>query len=272
MRVRKVSRLHDDLVNIIRKVCDITNIKNIEYFIEFGTDEIDCFLDGVHKVNIKGVRDGYAIETRIIIKWHQNLSDRECFRASYHREYVFYEVVVPKILEIQRKFDVIEGLKIKFLNCVLASIEHDKETIVLYTVNDFRILDRFHKMDFAHASLVVKNLAKLHALSFALQKHNPDEFETIQNLCAKDIQYADVGSIPTCLISYFKSSVNVISNPEIKAKLIDVTPNILQLLSKCSAPVPNYSTICHGDCWNNNILFKYQVSFQSIHTSAALAI
>ncbi|XP_039753345.1 uncharacterized protein LOC120628792 [Pararge aegeria] len=124
--------------------------------------------------------------------------------------------------------------------------------------NDTRPLDRFQKIDFAHTSLVLKNLAKLHALSFALQKLYPDDFEMIRNLCAKDIQYADLESIPKCLISYYKSSINVISKPVAKAKLEDITPNILALLNKCSAPVPNYSTICHGDCWNNNILFKYQ--------------
>ncbi|XP_052741503.1 uncharacterized protein LOC112055160 [Bicyclus anynana] len=113
-------------------------------------------------------------------------------------------------------------------------------------------------MDFEHTSLVIRNLAKLHALSFALQKTHPEDFELIRSLCAKDIQYADPGSIPKCLISYFKSSINVISNPVAKAKLEDITPSILALLSKCSAPAPNYSTICHGECWNNNILFKYQ--------------
>ncbi|XP_034832221.2 uncharacterized protein [Maniola hyperantus] len=258
MRVRKISRLHEDLVDIIRKVSHVTNIKNIEHFIVFGTEEIDCFLGGVHKVNIKGIRDGVLVEIRVMIKWHSNPIERECFRTSYHREYVFYEIIVPKILKLQRRCGIIEGLKIKFPNCVLASIEHDKETVVVYITSQFGSLDRFYKMDYAHAYLVIKNLAKLHALSFALQKLYPEDFGVIRNLCAKDIQYAYLGNIPKCLISYFKSSVNVISNPVAKAKLEDITPNILALLSKCSEPEPNYSTICHGDCWNNNVLFKYQ--------------
>ncbi|CAH2229393.1 jg14853 [Pararge aegeria aegeria] len=258
MRVRKISRVHEDLVDIIRKVAAVTNITNIENFVEYGTDEIDSFLSWIHKVNIKGVRDGVLVNIKVMIKWHSNPIDRKCFRASYHREYVFYEIIVPNVIKLQRGFSIIEGLKIKFPNCALASIVHDKETIAIYMSNDTRPLDRFQKIDFAHTSLVLKNLAKLHALSFALQKLYPDDFEMIRNLCAKDIQYADLESIPKCLISYYKSSINVISKPVAKAKLEVITPNILALLNKCSAPVPNYSTICHGDCWNNNILFKYQ--------------
>ncbi|CAH0715517.1 unnamed protein product, partial [Brenthis ino] len=258
MRVRKISRLHKDFIGIITKVADIINLKNIEYLIEFGSDEIDCFLGGLHKVSIKGLRDGTPVKIGVIIKWHPNPVDRMCFRAAYQREYVFYQYIVPKMLQLQRKYNVIEGLRMKFPNCILASMEDDKETIVVNMIMEYKLTSRFNKTDFVKSSLVVKNLAKLHGLSFALENIHPEEFKTIQNHCSKDVQYSDIKNVSKSLIYYFKQSLNVVSNSEAKAKLETILPNISTLLSKCSAPVPNYSTICHGDCWNNNILFKYQ--------------
>lgn len=259
MRVRKISQLQQDLVNIIFKVAKIVNLKNISYLIQFGTDEIDGFLSGLHKVNIKGERDGVSVKIGVIVKWHSNPVDRMCFRAAYQREYVFYQYIVPKMLQIQRNYKVIEGVRLKFPNCILASMEHDKETIVVNTLLEYRLLNRFQEIDFVQSSLVIKNLAKLHGLSFAFENIYPEEFKTIQNLCWRDVQYSDIQNIPKSLYHYFKQSVNVVVNADIRRKLEAILPYISTLLSKCSAPVPNYSTICHGDSWSYNILFKYKV-------------
>lgn len=260
MRVRKISSLEQDLVDIIGKISDIINIKKIKHLVVFGTDEIDCFLGGLHYVIIKGLRDGAKVKIRVLIKWHSNPIDRIHFRSAYQRECVFYRHIVPRLVELQQNYKIIEGLKIKFPNCILADMEDNDEKIVLHFNNDFKLLSRYCKLDFSHSSIVLKNLAKLHGLSFALQKTSPNDFENIRNLCDKDVQYADPENIPELLFDYFKESLEIVDNKEIKAKLEEISPYILELLSKSTAPVKNYSTICHADCWNNNILFKYQVN------------
>ncbi|XP_045448230.1 uncharacterized protein LOC123656606 [Melitaea cinxia] len=260
MRVRKISNLNQDLVDIIGKISDIINIKKIKHLVVFGTDEIDCFLGGLHCVLIKGLREGAKVNIRVLIKWHSNPIDRIHFRSAYQRECVFYRHIVPRLVELQQSYEIIEGLKIKFPNCILADTEDNEEKIVLHFNNDFKLLSRYCKLDFSHSSIVLKNLAKLHGLSFVLQKTSPNDFEYIRNLCDKDVQYADPDNIPELLFDYFKESLEIVDNREIKAKLEEISPHILELLSKSTAPVRNYSTICHADCWNNNLLFKYQVN------------
>lgn len=261
MPVRKVSRYHQDFLEIIYKVADKLRLQNIEYTSEFGTEDIDSFMFGIYRVQLRGYQDDQKVHYKIVLKWHPDPKMRKPFRDLYVREYTFYQYVVPELLDIQRRFNIIEGLKIKFCNCFYANVDYNKETIAFHNIADerFRMLDRFHKTDFAHASLVVKNLAKLHALSFVLEKLKPTVFEEIKNRCYTDVQYSDPDRVSKSMVCYYNASVNVVFDPVAKDKLRTLLSSFFQVLSKCTMPVP-YSVICHGDCWNNNVVYKHQVS------------
>ncbi|KAG6456622.1 uncharacterized protein LOC115447648 [Manduca sexta] len=259
MPVRKKS-CSQDFVDLIYKIADIFNLNHIQYVVEFGTEDVDSFYSGLYKVQIRGYSGGQKIKQTVVIKWHPDQKLRVYYRESYKREYVVYRNLVPKFLEIQRDFKIIEGLKIKFPNCIFASTDVDKETIAIVGLQEsgFRFHDRFHKLDFAHASLVMKYLAKFHALSFILAKKYPREFEEIRNLFHKDVQYCDPSHVSKNLEFYYDASVNVVSDPVAKEKLKALGSDILSVLNKCTLPVPRYSTFCHADCWNNNVLYKYK--------------
>ncbi|XP_072948773.1 uncharacterized protein [Epargyreus clarus] len=257
MPMRKVSRVHQEFINIIHTAAEILAVKDIEFDIGYGYDDIDYFCGGIRKVKVKGMKYGGKIKMCLIVKWHPNPVDRKCFREYYRREYIFHTIIVPELLNIQNNLKI-EGLKMKFPNVVLASIDHDKETIVMQGIEGLQFLDRFQKMDFEHASLVARNLAKLHALSFVLKLQHQDKFDEIKKLCENDVLYSDIENVSTTLVCYFNTSVDVVSDPIAKNKLKEFEPNVLSVLNKCTAPDKNYSTICHSDCWTNNVLFKYQ--------------
>ncbi|XP_049873422.1 uncharacterized protein LOC126371973 [Pectinophora gossypiella] len=257
MPFRKVSRCHQDFIEILYKVAAKLNLRDLEYVIEYGSEDIDMFYTGIYKVDIKGAGEKQRVKYVAIVKWHGDPKKRVSCRELYHREYIFYECIVPELLDIQRRFEIIEGLKMKFPNCILANIELNKETIVFLRDNKFRCLDRFHKIDLAHASLVIKNLAKLHALSFVLEKTKPKFLEEIKKQCSKDVQYSDPTYVSKSMVYYFNTSVNVVWDPTAKEKLKALAPSIVRVLNKCTTSGP-HSVLCHGDCWNNNIFYIYQ--------------
>ncbi|KOB79293.1 putative Juvenile hormone-inducible protein [Operophtera brumata] len=262
MPLRKISKCHMDFVEIIHKIAEELNLKNIEYVIKFGCEDIDSFHNGLYSVQIKGLRDGQIIKHCVVVKWQPDREVRSAIKEFYIREITIFQRVVPKFLEIQRHFKVIEGLRIKFPNCIFMSNEHDKETVAIMALlngrKGYRVHDRFHKKDLNHAVLVMKYLAKLHALSFVLENSNPEEFDKIKKSYHKDGQYSDPERVSKPMKCFYDASVNVISDPVAKAKLKGLGPNILSVLYKCTLPVPRYSAICHGDCWNNNILYSYK--------------
>lgn len=262
MPFRKLSKCHPDIVHLIYKVAEINKFCVIDYTILISGDDIDTFSGGLYNVRIKGLRNGQRISQNVVIKRHDDPETRSIFRESYKREASFFCKTVPRYLQIQHHFKIIEGLQIKFPNCIFASDEYDKESIVIMgLVEDrFKHHDRLEKTDLDHAILVVKYLAKLHALSFILEREKPEEFENIKLLYNKEVQYADPSHNSKPMKCFFDASVNVVSDPVAKEKLKELGNNILSILHNCTLPVPRYSVFCHGDCWNNNILFKYKVS------------
>ncbi|CAK1580297.1 unnamed protein product [Parnassius mnemosyne] len=75
----------------------------------------------------------------------------------------------------------------------------------------------------------------------------------------KDVQYGDIHMISKSL-KYFAASVAFVSNSLARDKLMGLASNVSLILYKCTLPIKNYSSVCHADCWNNNLVFKYQVS------------
>ncbi|XP_075977895.1 uncharacterized protein LOC142977705 [Anticarsia gemmatalis] len=259
MPVRKISRCHPDFIDIIYKLAATYCLDITEYIVQFGCDDVDSFAGGIHKVTLTGLQNGQKIKRPILIKWHPDAKSRATFREAYRREIIYYRNIVPKLLEIQRAFKNIEGLKMKFPNCIFTSAEYDKEAIALQGIyeNGFRFRNRFHPMDFTHAVLVMKDLGKLHALSFALAKKYPVEYEEISAMCSKDVQYSVAGPVPNSMKGFYDASVAVVQDSNIKRKLKELGPHILTVLHKCTL-ADSFSTICHGDCWTNNIAYKYQ--------------
>lgn len=257
MPYRKVSTCQQDLVNIIFKVAEELNLREIDFIPEYDED-IDIFLGGIYKVQIKGVRANVKMKHSVLIKWHPVQKKHETMRVSYRREITFYNKVIPALLEIQSRFSMIEGLKIKFPNCILSNAEYNKESLAIFSMEHYTFLNRFRKVDLDHSSLVMKNLAKMHGLSLALEKLNPETFGQLRHLYNTDVQYSDPKCVSKTIESYYNESVKIASDPTAKRKLELLEPYIRLVLNKC-VTASHYSVLCHGDCWTNNILFKYQV-------------
>ncbi|XP_053609764.1 uncharacterized protein LOC128674844 [Plodia interpunctella] len=257
---RKISRPPLELIDIIYQVANIVKLKDIQYTIDFGcVDDMDSVLGDVFKVTIKGYCDNQVIKRNFIMKWIGEPGRRSAFRSLYRRDFAFHKFVVPKMLETQKRFQIIEGLRMKFPNCVLSSQDENKECIVFTHILErgYAFGDRLCKIDFNHCSLVIKALAKLHGLFYAIQNVDKEQSELLKVFYEDDVQYS--GSTPTknCMFEFYEKSVDVVNDPIAKKKLYNHTKNIFAILSKCVMP-DRFSTICHGDCWINNIIYTYK--------------
>ncbi|CAG9564333.1 unnamed protein product [Danaus chrysippus] len=159
------------------------------------------------------------------------------------------------------------------------SEETGKETVIMENLvaSGYETYDRLKSLDWDHGRVGVENLAKFHALSFALQKSDPETFKKItanmtfrlggddQNQSSKDMWMQS---------DYIESMLSVLDEGDRDAvrKII-----MNSTLSKFNKPIDK-PVISHGDYRLSNMLFKGQgddlqvrvVDYQTVHAGCAV--
>jgi hypothetical protein len=117
----------------------------------------------------------------------------------------------------------------------------------------------------------VQGLAKYHAMSLALKLLNPKTFKKVRE-SIEEVIYAQEAAklISACFENSLKmatESLRSVSHndgsfdADIK-KIDGFSGNVFRIMSELVKPKEPWSVICHGDCWNNNFLFRYSQARQ----------
>jgi len=139
-------------------------------------------------------------------------------------------------------------------------LEEFKELVAMRDLSDdgYVLRDKKVPLDYEHITMIIKNLARLHAVSFFLREKDPELFKRCSEHVPKTLNYGDT----------FEKII-IMMPEKVQSRIVDQT-NKSKLKSFGGAVVQNihnymnasltdpYNVICHGDLWNNNILFKYE--------------
>jgi len=116
----------------------------------------------------------------------------------------------------------------------------------------------------------LKALAELHACSFILQKQNPAKFKESVEFVKKDNLFTP--NIEEVTIEFGKAQLRKARNilDESDGDQVAALKEVLELCEKHLKSLALYcvdgksaaphSVICHGDFWNNNILYRHEVN------------
>lgn len=189
--------------------------------------------------------------------------------SAFEREIYMYSTVFPALhaLEIEK------DLPISYFapQYYKGSLSLNNETIVLENLreNGYVMYNAQYPMNEEHISLVLTKYARLHALSFAMQDQKINKFRKI------------VEPLEDILIKFLLGDfVNTLVHRCTKAQESldpEVDRSVIQLYKNFLSEIPNYlkhlleerveecSVILHGDCWCNNMMFKYYVSILPLH-------
>lgn len=256
----------------IEKLLEEMEIKNYTMDISAGTIPGDNYLGVVAKVVIKGEeKSGKSTTLNLIVK---SAPKNEAFRTftsislAYDREIYMYAKVLPEFTKLQKEKGIVNNFR-SFAKYYNSTMEDLDEAIIMENMKElgFVLHDRHTPLDYNHVLLVMKEYGKLHALSYALRDQKPELFkelsENAQEVLFKKMDFteATVKSIreqserALASLDPVKHKVAYNKFKNYQNNMIDVVVDIVQ-----AEPAGKYGVIGHGDCWINNILYKYEDS------------
>ncbi|XP_045467743.1 uncharacterized protein LOC123676092 [Harmonia axyridis] len=125
----------------------------------------------------------------------------------------------------------------------------------------FRLWDTNKPMNMEHIRTVLSNYGKYHASTMALRFKNPKVFANLtkemNNIFAA---FIDDEGVRKLFGDYMRDAIQILNKAGLKniaEKLEEVPENVINILANC----PNEEDkvlITHGDCWINNMMFKYK--------------
>lgn len=265
-------KLTDYMKKSLDHVAANEGFKNYTINLDHGSGIGDGFVGVVVRATIQEIDSDKKL--RVIVKIPpENEARREQFKSMqmFEREIYAYNTILPKFVEFQLENGV--GLQDGFFNFPkIYFAEHDKElddAIIIMEdlkVEGYQMFSKFKPIDFEHARLVMSYLAKLHALSFAFKKANPEIYKIFEKELETDffaMQFEDERFVGMVQMMMGKALGTL--DPDDKRnqmKMANFMGNLTSFIGslKNNDKMEPYSVLIHGDCWTNNFMFQYKVS------------
>ncbi|XP_037775108.1 uncharacterized protein LOC119572204 isoform X2 [Penaeus monodon] len=228
------------------------------------TSDGDNYSTYVTSVKVAYSQGGAALETTYVAKLNPcgNVSKSGSLTSSmFEKEGQFYTKLEPALsLELTALGH--ESLRVPTFFYVSLDRGHEVMIMENLQVHGFRMNDRKKGLDVIHATLVIQELARLHAASILLKINKGPEL--LNEVLSKDWMNFDKTTHDFLKLKYSGHVDNAIVTLEkiggydkTVAWLRDLKPRALEILEDQAKDAGPFNVVSHGDCWNNNLLFRY---------------
>lgn len=246
-----------------------------------GSNVGDGFMGIVMRVLIKGQRNGSEDTLSLMLKMPPLSKTRQkAFSTAslFERESYVYRQVFPTYADFQRSKglteDDVDGFfRYPICHAIVADAALDRYAIVMEDLKEAKyvMFDKYQVVDWEHIRFFISELAKMHAVAFALRDQQPKVFKPYSELkcvfldCIFKNQQKMMEGFQTTLFGMAVESLHP-DELELRRKVQALGDNFVEHMGDCvrlSEEREPLSVVNHGDCWINNMMFLYEneVSF-----------
>ncbi|KAJ3638540.1 hypothetical protein MTP99_001896 [Tenebrio molitor] len=258
------SDIKNQLTEVLNSTARKLNLKKFSLKLNLNALKGDGFLGDFYKVSI--IDDETKKKYDLAVKkapTEKIRREESRIDLAYKNEIFFYSGICPAF----RKFEEDHGISKPFDSVpeyFVSDGQLGKEIIVLkdITKEGFVLREKDLLLDDDHARLIFKTYGHFHAISFCLKEQKPEEFsrltKSLKNIWNEVFQKGSFVNIITSHVELAYKALDPKEHAEIMVKLKKYIENSKEILYESINYSGKYYGILHGDCWSNNMMFKYQ--------------
>ncbi|XP_063225451.1 uncharacterized protein LOC134532680 [Bacillus rossius redtenbacheri] len=281
------AQLRGNLRAVVEDVARRERFTDVEVEVSRASAKGDNYIGELLRVKVKGRRDGEEGQSMsVVLKLiPENEARRAVARvdAFFDNELFVYSEVMPAFQSLQEDRRVPEAERFGAVPKLLACDRSEGGvSLVLEDMSPrgYRMADRLKGLDTAHCSLVMKELGRFHAFSFALRDQRPAEFQRLRSGVTETL-FRPQSALGAESEGRLKSMVDHVTSTMLKrfpheSEYMERFRRFCSDFNKRAEAVVSgeaaepCAVICHGDCWTNNILFKYREDDESPEAACLL--
>ena len=239
------------------------DIFNYEIEIEGQTDKGDGFAGDINFIKVFGHTKSGAKKTIYLAtkstKDNEKVREKAPLKEASFKEIFVYDKVRPTFQKFQEERGVEKWIDI-MPYCYATDVSDNSEVLIFENLRTegFQLWNKSLPMTIRHIQLVLEAYGWWHALSFALKIQKPDVFKELVRDNVNMFTYVLTEmKFDVIMEREFQNAMALNENDLDILKHVDYSEeDVMYAFKDMYFEEADYHVILHGDCWNNNFLFK----------------